>query len=298
MTPMNLPAIVKAAARVAAWAAACAASFAASVLAPSPSRAQAPAASELRNPKLIVDYIEPVSDQYQDIYQRLKKRQVLEELAQFLSPLKLPLTLRLKTAECGEIMPDYEPLELRVRLCYEWIEFAEKRAPKPDERLSGLISRSDAIAGSTVAILLHEVGHALFDILEVPVLGREEDAADQIAGFIMLQFGKDVARTAINGSAFTWITRASTSTKPNLADAHSTPQQRVYTFACIAYGGDPTTFGDYVQRELLPKERAANCKSEYEQAKTAFSKTILQYVDLDLMKKVQARAWDLSLDGK
>jgi hypothetical protein len=267
-------------------------------LAPSPGRAQTPAAAELRNPKLIVDYIEPVSDKYQDIYERLKKRQVLEELVQFLSPLKLPFTLRLKTAECGEIIPDYEPLELRVRLCYEWIEFAENRAPKPDERLSGLISRSDAIAGSTVGILFHEVGHALFDILEVPVLGREEDAADQIAGFIMLQFGKDVARTAINGSAFTWITRASASTKPNLADIHSTPQQRVYTFACIAYGGDPATFEDYVQKELLPKERAANCKTEYEQAKTAFSKTILPYVDLDLMKKVQARAWDLSLDGK
>ena len=31
----------------------------------------------------------------------------------------------------------------------------------------------------------------------IPVFGREEDAADQLSAFLMLQFGKDVARTTI-----------------------------------------------------------------------------------------------------
>jgi hypothetical protein len=40
-------------------------------------------------------------------------------------------------------------------------------------------------------MFLHETGHAVFDLLEVPVLGREEDAADLFSAYIMLHFGKD-----------------------------------------------------------------------------------------------------------
>jgi hypothetical protein len=255
-------------------------------------------AAGIEEPRITVDYVEPRSTKFQGLYERLKKRQVLEELAQFLSPLKLPLTLRIKLEECGIINADYTPLNLRVRICYDLIDFMEQHAPKADAPLAGLITRQDAIAGTIASVILHEMGHALFDLLDVPVLGREEDAADQIAGFISLQFGKEVARTAINGAAFAWITFASESSKPLFYDVHSTPQQRVYTFACLGYGGYPDTFKDYVDAGLLPKERAANCKREYEQAKLAFTTTILPYLDLDKMKQVQARTWNLSADGK
>ena len=268
------------------------------VLPAAPAAAQVPLVPELRNPRLTTDYVEPRSDEYQDLYQRLKKRQVLEELAQFLSPLKLPLTLRLTFAECGMVNADYDPLGLRIRICYEWVDFMEKRAPGRRHRHLGVISRADAIVGSTVSVILHEIGHALFDILQIPVLGKEEDGADQLAAFIMLQFGKDVARSTINGTAFTWATLASGNRRPDFSDVHSTAEQRIYNYACIAYGGDPETFKDYIEKGLLPKSRAVNCKKEYEQAKLAFTKTILPYVDLDKMKQVQALRWLRPTDGK
>jgi hypothetical protein len=283
---------------VSAWAPAPAAFLAATLLAALPGPVQVAAAQELKNPKITVDYVEPRSPEFQDLYERLKKRQVLEQLAQFLSPLKLPLTLRVKFEECGMINSDYSPLDLRVRICYDLIDYMERHAPKANAPLAGMITRQDAIVGTVVGVTLHELGHALFDLLKVPVLGKEEDAADQIAGFIMLQFGKDIARTTINGAMFDWVTFASASSKPSFADVHSTPQQRVYTFACLGYGGDPDTFKDYVQKGVLPPQRAASCKTEYEQAKLAFAKTILPYVDPDLMKQVQSRTWNLSADGK
>jgi hypothetical protein len=263
-----------------------------------PAAAQAPSVPELRNPRLTTDYVEPRSEEYEDLYQRLKKRQVLEELAQFLSPLKLPKTLRLTFAECGMVNADYDPLGLRIRICYEWVDFMEKRAPRTTSPALGVVSRADAIVGSTVGVIFHEIGHALFDILQLPVLGKEEDGADQLAGFIMLQFGKDVARTTINGTAFTWATLASGNRRPDFSDVHSTAEQRIYNYACIAYGGDPETFKDYIEKGLLPKSRAANCKKEYEQVKLAFTKTILPYVDLDMMKKVQELRWLRPTDGK
>jgi Putative metallopeptidase len=258
----------------------------------------APAGPELKNPGILIDYVEPPDPQFQELYERLKRRRVLEQLAQFLSPLKLPLKLRIKFEQCDMINADYSPYDLRVRICYDLIQYMEERAPAPGTPLAGFITREDAIAGMLVSVILHELGHALFDLLDVPVLGKEEDAADQIAGFIMLQFDKQVARTTINGSAFAWITFTRATARPAFYDSHSTPQQRVVTFACIGYGGDPDTFKDYVDSGLLPKARAANCKREYEQVKTAFTSTILPHIDLALMKEVQSRTWDLSIGGR
>jgi hypothetical protein len=59
----------------------------------------------------------------------------------------------------------------------------------------------------------------------------------------------------------------------------------------LGYGGDPQLFKEFVDKGWLPKERASNCASEYQQIRFAFSKTIMPYVDQNLMKAVQAKDW-------
>ena len=63
------------------------------------------------------------------------------------------------------------------------------------------ISLEDAVVGPFVDVLLHELSHAIFDMLKIPLFGKEEDAADQLAAFILLQFGNEVARRTITGAA-------------------------------------------------------------------------------------------------
>ncbi len=53
-------------------------------------------------------------------------------------------------------------------------------------------------------VTFHELGHGMFDIYNIPVLGREEDAADQMAGFILSQFGPDIARRTLPAGAYVW----------------------------------------------------------------------------------------------
>src|SRR5262245_62650619 len=52
-----------------------------------PAAAQTPPA--LTNDMIEIEYTEPRSEKYKPIYQRLKDRKILEQLATFLSPLKL-----------------------------------------------------------------------------------------------------------------------------------------------------------------------------------------------------------------
>jgi hypothetical protein len=42
----------------------------------------------------------------------------------------------------------------------------------------------------------------MFHLLEIPIFGREEDAADQFAAYILLQFGKERAPRLIKGAAY------------------------------------------------------------------------------------------------
>ena len=142
---------------------------------------------------------------------------------------------------------------------------------------------------------LHEFGHAIFEIYKLPVFGREEDAADQVAAYIELQLGKDQARRLIGGVAYAYFTEAKAETKtPKLerfANEHATPAQRLYNVMCIAYGADPKLFGDVVAKGHLPKERAEGCADEYRQAAFAFETLIGPHLDRKLAQKVLRKSW-------
>ena len=58
------------------------------------------------------------------------------------------------------------------------VEVAEPVAPG--------LSPTDSVVGPTLEVFLHEMAHAVFELFRLPVLGREEDAADQIAAYMLL----------------------------------------------------------------------------------------------------------------
>ena len=132
-------------------------------------------------------------------------------------------------------------------------------------------------------MFLHETGHAVFDMLKVPVLGREEDAADTFSAYIMLRFPKDDARRLILGSAYQYkadlqdpqVSMAIT----KFSNVHGTPAQRFFNVLCIAYGADKKLFADVVEKKYLPEDRADGCEEEYEQATFALQKLIGPYID-------------------
>jgi hypothetical protein len=240
-------------------------------------------------------YEQPKSLKYLPMVHRLHSFGLLEQLRDFLSPLRLPHKLLLLTRECGfvnaqyTIGAQYAPLWWRVDICYELIEGLEHMGPKAGE--ASAFSYEEAVVGALAGFMLHEAGHAVFDMLNVPVMGREEDAADQMAAFLALQFSKDVARLVIRGFAYQWKSFPDLTEFRQFADEHGTASQRFYNTLCLAYGGDPQAFGEFVEQGWLPPGRAANCASEYQQVKEAFATTILPFIHRDAMQEVQQREW-------
>jgi len=269
------------------------------LLVQAPEGAAQPRPQELAaNSRVIIDYIDPMVrfPRSQATLDRLRKRQVLEELSMFLSPLRLPRILRVRTKTCGVVNAYYVPSEWAINLCYEFYEHLEALAPQTTSPQG--YTRDEVIVGGFIDAIFHEMGHALFDILQVPVFGREEDAADQLSAFLMLQFGKDVARTTIRGAAFTYLNTKNPASRAEYADEHGTDAQRFFNYVCLAYGGEPDAFRDYVDSGVLPKVRADGCSREYQLVRRAFAKTIYPHIDVELMKKVQSIQWLRPTDGR
>ena len=246
--------------------------------------------SILRADRIQISYVPPKNSAHETIFQLLKERRTLEKFKGLLSALRLPRALLLKVEGCdGESNARYG--DDAVTVCYEYLEDFLRNAPK--ETTPAGVTRTDAIMGPTLEVFLHEVGHAVFDYLSVPILGREEDAADQFAAYVLLQFAASDARRLIYGVAYSYKIKASKpSTRKNpFADEHGLPAQRFYNVLCMAYGADPKLFADLVDKGYLPRERAERCADEYERVVKALNKLIGPYIDQTRAKQVRAKQW-------
>jgi Putative metallopeptidase len=253
-----------------------------------PARAQAPAG--IQNPQIEIAYRKPGNPAFQPIYDRLTKLKVLEQFKQFTAPLRLPRKLTVAVDQCNAKTRPYKP-QGPVTVCYELVEQIERVAAKADKDVQERL-----IVGTFVQVVLHETSHAVFDILQVPVWGREEDAADNLAAFIMLQFGDDLALQTIQGTASFFQLSEKTWTGSDFADVNSPDPQRYFNYLCMAYGSDKTTFeflakADEGKEPVLPKRRAARCAREYEVFRKFFNMRIMPYVDPDLLTTVRSMQW-------
>jgi hypothetical protein len=246
-------------------------------------------AAPYKSNQIRVEYVPPKTPAHQPIYERLKQVRALERIQKLLSPLRLPHPLLIKVSGCdGESNAWYDDEEGFVTVCYEYLTDILKNAP--ERTLPSGITQQDAILGPLLDVFLHETGHAVFDLLKVPVFGREEDAADSFSAYIMLQFGKEDAHSLILGSAYQYKADVVSPPAPvapaKFADEHGVPAQRFFNVLCIAYGADQKLFADIMEKEYLPKDRAERCGGEYEQTAFAFKKLIGPYIDKKLAKNV------------
>jgi len=242
--------------------------------------------------RISVTYERPENQEYLHIYSLMKEeRHTLEKLQELLSPIRLPWTLELLLAECdGEADAMY--WDGTITICYEYID--ELWDAMPANTTANGVEPIDTVAGPLVDAILHEFAHAMFDYLDIPVLGREEDAADQVSAYIYLQFAQAEARRLIMGTVYTYMVEVEDTDAPTMeeyADEHSTTEQRRFNLLCMAYGHNPELFKDIVVWGGLPQFRLDICEEEYELVELAFHTLIGPHIDRELAEKVLGRNW-------
>jgi Putative metallopeptidase len=248
---------------------------------------------------LHVVYEEPKDPALAEFRNMVMARHGLERFKEILSPFRLPEDVYVRAVSCDGVPNAYffrEHDVPTIRICYEYLKQIHDRLPK--ETTKEGIEPRDALIGQLVFALLHEFGHAAFDIYNLPVFGRQEDAADEFATYVMLQFGGETAHRLVRGAAYSYvgfIKALKDDPKVTLPLAafssdHGSPQERFFNLACIAYGYDPQIFHRLIEFDYLPEARAKVCKYEYANLRYAFRTLVMPHVDADQVKKVVAQS--------
>jgi hypothetical protein len=243
-----------------------------------------------KNPQIDIAYVAPSNEKYQAIYERLKELQVFEILQQFLSPLRLPRKIVVKSQECGALRLIYQP-NGPVIICYEYVFAMEQSAPGATvvPIANGRITREGVIVGAFVNEVLSQVALAVFDALQVPVWGNASDAADNVAALIMSQFGDAVAWRTLIGTSWFLAQRAYVGKGTFTEVLQPSEAPRFYNYLCIAYSANPGNFS-FLSSDI-PRERFERCQDDYRKLVRSFKQTILPHVDLALLKQVQTVDW-------
>lgn len=189
----------------------------------------------------------------------------------------IPRPLKLVTAECGNVNAYYSPDKTLVVLCYEMIQTLLVRGIALQE--ANQFPENFPIRylqANLRFIVIHEVGHALVDLLDLPITGREEDAADQLAAWMMLKnvdTSESFGTLAMNMqmAADFFAAGAQQYEIAHYADVHSLGEQRFFNIQCMIYGHDPARFLRIVTSGSLPEERAHGCPEESKRITNAWT---------------------------
>jgi hypothetical protein len=250
----------------------------------------APAPAPIAPGQVLIEYVPPTDPKHEAVYRMLREHQVLENMQMLLSPFRLRFSVLVRTKDCnGESNAWYNDEDHIVTVCYEYVQDVVDHAP--EETTPDGVSREDAILGPVHEVFVHEFAHMLFDQYKVPLLGPEEDAADALAAYSIMQFGTRFAHAAIRGLAYMYERKAQAQQETfeweDLAEEHPLAQARFYTLLCFAYGGDPKTFAHVVDKGYLPKWRAKDCDGDYQRIKYAVDTLIRPHRDMAKAKQMR-----------
>ena len=165
--------------------------------------------------------------------------------------LALPDDISVVFEACGEANAWYSSATGRITMCYELADRYTDTLSQYDTGSAPL-----TVAGALHWVFMHELGHAIIDIYDLPITGQEEDSADQFATLMLLKEGRrgaaDLLSTALVYGSATGYTP--------YWDAHSLDYQRYYDMLCLLYGKHHNDDIGASVEHLIPESRAVRCQ--------------------------------------
>lgn len=238
-----------------------------STAAPKPKQPSGPA-SPAPSGTVKIRYEDATTPEAQRGRQLMQDAKVLEDLAAHIEDtLALPSDMGVVGKQCDANNDFYLPDANEIQLCYEAREHAEKLAAG-----NGIADPATPAVDETISAAYHELGHATLAIYQLAFTGREEDVADQLSAFMLLNPGADGkpypdgVRIATN-TATEWKLSAKEAGDANelpFWDGHSMDITRMYNWECWIYGSDPAANASIVTSGDLPEDRAGNCEEEFQ----------------------------------
>lgn len=142
--------------------------------------------------------------------------------------------------------------------------------------------RLEFVAGNVIFAMVHEIGHMLIAEMGLPVLGREEDAADAFATLTGLRLANALSERVLMQSARGWFLSNRRDEKRRIQitfyDEHGLDKQRAYNIVCLMVGSNPEKFHALADMTKLPADRQRTCQGDYASASWSWEKALEPHI--------------------
>ncbi len=198
--------------------------------------------------------------------------------------IALPQNLPVTRKDCQAKDAYYNFVNKDITLCNELLDDIRQYGIS-----SGIATQdsSHTYAAAVFGYLIfsHELGHALINLYELPVLGKQEDAADAFSVVLLMEeAGKtqaqreEIAKFQIEAAMYMYYLTQGT----KFTDVHSMNNVRLANLTCWAAGAQPSilqkdqTILNFASN--LFNNQIRNCVGEYQQQKESVYKLLAAYL--------------------
>jgi hypothetical protein len=193
-------------------------------------------------------------------------------------PLLIPFAGQAAVAQTEPRAHEAARLELEQRMLDVTRMFQSdprfNRGKTPQQIRDGV----EFVTGNVLFVLAHETGHALIREMDIPVLGREEDAADALATVVAVKMTNAFADRVVTSAARGWFLSDQRDRKQGVPtvyyDEHGMDLQRAYNIVCMLVGARPDQFKSLATEVKLPEERQGTCKDDYNNASWSWEQAL------------------------
>jgi hypothetical protein len=211
----------------------------------------------------MVAQFEPSSEEHKELQAQLEQSNIPQIVQGVSGAFRLKETIFVCFREDDD-GPRYS--EYQIIIPYGFL--AETKAELQSEEYGLTAEQIDKVVLSQAKfVLFHEIGHALIEQFEIPVVGKEEDAVDGLATLLAVGVLKSpeialCAAVALDASE----DPESDYLQKDFWDEHSLTTQRYYSILCWVKGGAPewTTEVERLAPEEWLQAKGDDCPEEYE----------------------------------
>ncbi len=234
--------------------------------------------SQAKN-EVLVTFEKPANKHETTIKNQLKVSGVPKDVAIFINNryrLSKPLNIKFG----GDDGPLYDSNANEITIPYIFIQEVKDRFKAAKYSETG-VSIIDATLDVIMHTLFHELAHTFIFTYKLPVVGKEEDAADALASVLLIEFFENGAEIALTAADLFNLESEDIQEfiEEDFWDEHSLGAQRYYSTLCHN-GSNPQKYTYLIKEVNFSEERAELCIAEYESLYSSWSVLLKPYIKI------------------
>jgi hypothetical protein len=216
--------------------------------------------------RTILVFDKPFNSDEEAIEAKLKSSETLKMIVSFIDETFI-LDQELSFVFGGEDGPVFDHEKFQIVIPYFFYDEVRKKFKKAGYSDSETgISPETATIDSIAHTMLHELAHALIYLYQIPIVGKEEDAADGLASVLLNDYFDEGGEMALNAADLFNLESQETKElkEADFWDDHGLDDQRYYSTICHVYGSNPKKYSNLATDSEFLKEKGDHCIEDYE----------------------------------